>query len=120
MELDLKFKQYELIVNDVEKIVEDGVFERKSSRPFQEVIDFFDEGSNTIFSYNELMKALKNVGGKQEIVLSNGAKLFIQSGDGLVNIGIMYPDKTKFVGCWSNIADNSEFVKKSCEMAQKK
>ena len=30
MELDLKFKQYELIVNDVEKIVEDGVFERKS------------------------------------------------------------------------------------------
>jgi len=67
-----------------------------------------------------LMKALKNVQGKQEITLSNGAKLIIQCGSGLVNIGIIYPDNTKFVGCWSNITDDAEFVKKSYEMTQQK
>ena len=65
------------------------------------------------------MKALKNVDGKQEIILSNGAKLLINSSQNLVNIGIIYPDKTKFVGCWSNITDDAEFVKASYEMIPK-
>lgn len=119
MELDLRFKQYELVTNNVTKEEEDKT-ESVANKPFQEVIDFFDEGSKTIFSYKELMKALKNVNGKQEIVLSNGAKLLINGTSGLVNIGIIYPDKTKFIGCWSNITDDSEFMKTSFGMVEKK
>ena len=120
MELDLRYKQYESLTNGTEKKDDVGDDVHEVVKPFQEIIDFFEGSCSKIFSYNSLMKVLKNVHGKQEFTLSNGAKLFINSTSDLVNIGIVYPDKTKFVGCWSNITNDKEFIKKSFEMTQKK
>lgn len=110
MELDLRFRQYEM---NVEQVNETGeVLEKVSpSRPHQEIIDFLEKNKAN-FSYKEFLSLARTILGVVELKLEDGSEVKIGVNDGIINLGIIYPDKSKFIAAWSNIADNKEFLTK--------
>lgn len=110
MELDLRFRQYEM---NVEQVNETGeVLEKVSpSRPHQEIIDFLEKNKAN-FSYKQFLSVVKNVHGVLELKLEDGSDVKLGVNEGIVNLGIIYPDKSKFIAAWSNIADEKEFLTK--------
>lgn len=100
MELNLKYQQ----------IAETQDFQYTKTKPNQELIDYFEKSSKH-FMYKEFLNELKLDGQEKctDIYLSDGTLVKLGITSGIINIGILYPNKTKFVGCWSNIVDNQEF-----------
>lgn len=122
MELDLRFKQFDLTTEELILPQDENNKEEKQQkniRPFQEVIDFFEE-NNKNFSYQNMQKILRNMNDSQHLTLKDGTQVFIEVNMGITNIGIVYPDQTRFVGCWTNIMDKKELIRKSFEIAQSK
>lgn len=109
MELDLRFKQYELNETQVAKDVVEQV--SGARKPYQEIIDYLEENREN-FYFKDFSEKFSNVQGLQELTLSDGAKVMIGKRQGIMNIAIEYPDKTRFVGSWSNIPDAKEFYEK--------
>ena len=118
MELDLRFKQYEI---NAEQVNETSQMLEKTSptKPHQEIIDFL-ENNRGIFSYKDLLPLVKNISGETILSLNDGSEVRIGVGEGFINLGIMYPDKSKFAAVWSNIADNKEFLEKCNNLKKKK
>lgn len=115
MELDLKYKQYQLNMEQL-KEVENEVLSTTPSRPYQEIIEFL-ENNRSMFDYKELLSKVKNVQGSIDLSLSDGSKVKLFVRDGMVNLGIIYPDNSKFVATWSNIVDDKAFVEKCRDLA---
>ena len=111
MELDLRFKQYELKQEDLNSVQEIGETENRVVKPYQEVIDYLEE-HKTDFYYKDFASKFKNIQGMINIVLSDGSKVILGSRAGITNLAIFYADGTKFVGTWSNIKDDKEFQEK--------
>ena len=109
MELDLRFKQYELTEPQVVNDLVGQATEAK--KPYQEIIDYL-ENNKKDFYFMDFSKIFNNVTGMLNLTLSDGAKVAIAKRDNIMNIAIQYPDKTRFVGTWSNIQDANEFYKK--------
>ena len=111
MELDLRFKQYELKPEEVAAAQETGEAEFRAIKPYQDVIDYLEE-HKTEFYYTDFVSKFKNVQGMINVVLSDGSKVILGSRAGITNLAIFYADGTKFVGTWSNIKDDKEFQEK--------
>lgn len=110
MELDFRFKQYEVNADQVNETSE--MLEKvKPSKPHQEILDFIERNKDN-FSYKEVLSIAKSVQGLVELTLKDGSEVKIGVNEGIINFGIMYPDKSKFVATWTNIADNNEFLEK--------
>ena len=111
MELDLRYKQYQM---DAENVKE-NVSNESPVRPHEEVLRYL-EGNIAQFSYNELFAIVKNVQGLQKFTLKDGTQVKLAVREGIINLGFIFPDKKSFVGTWSNIADQEELLKKCQSM----
>lgn len=110
MELDFRFKQYEVNAEQVNEA--SGIIDNtKPSKPHQEIIDYIEKNKEN-FSYKEMLSIVSKVHGVVELNLEDGSEVKIGVNDGIINFGIMFPDKSKFVAAWTNIADTNEFLDK--------
>lgn len=110
MELDLRFKHYEL-KNEQLKEAEEVLDSVQPSKPYQEILDFL-ENNQALFVYKEFLSVVKNVQGVVHLNLKDGSTVKLAVREGIVNLGIIYPDNSKFVATWSNIQDEAEFIEK--------
>ena len=108
MELDLRFKQYEI---NNEQVNEEVLKDFKPTKPYQEILDFL-ENNRDFFGYKEFLSIVKNVQGVVHLKLNDGSTVKLAVREGIVNLGIIYPDNSKFVATWSNIQDEAEFIEK--------
>jgi len=108
MELDLRFKQYELNMDAA--TVENGE-QVAAAKPHQELINYF-EGNPNLFSYKEMRKLVQNVSGIAKITLTDGTKVVVANRQGIVNIAMFSPNGNKYIATWSNIVDDKEFQEK--------
>ena len=109
MELDLRYLQYGLL--EVNNANEQSNKKVTVNKPYQEVIDYI-ENNKGHFYFKEFSKKFSNLQGQQNLILSDGTKVLIAKSHDIIKIAIQYPDKTRFIGSWSNIADEKEFYKK--------
>lgn len=109
MELDFRFKQYE--INDLSVANEATEHKKVASMPYQEIIDYL-ENNKAYYYFGNFSRNFINIQGVVELNLSDGAKVVIGKRDNIMNVAIEYPDKTRFVGTWSNINDLDEFYQK--------
>ncbi len=109
MELDLRFKQYELKDPQIVSEISEEISGAK--KPYQEIIDYLENNKDNYY-FKEFSQKFANVQGLLELTLSDSTKVVIGKRNGIMNIAIEYPDKTRFVGTWSNIVDAKEFYEK--------
>ena len=106
MELDLRYKQY--------NINNQGAFEKndktgdevKINKPHQALIDFFETNLST-FSYKDMQK-IESITDDIDIVLSNGATVKIGplgENNIITRFGVKYPDGTGFIGYYCSTND---------------
>lgn len=111
MELDLRYKQYQLDAEDAkEKSNKEG-----PARPHEDVLKYL-EGNIKQFTYQELYNVVKNIQGLEHLTLNNGTQVKLAVREGIINLGFIFPDKSSFVGTWSNITDQEELLKKCQSM----
>ncbi len=103
MELDLKYQQY----NMHEQVASNN----KGNKPYQEVIDYLEKNIKN-FSYGDFYKIASKIQNYTKLNLSDGTQVEIGLAEGIINIGIFFPDGSKFIGCYTNISDNAEFASK--------
>lgn len=111
MELDLRYKQYQM---DAEN-VKDNTKGEGPARPHEDILKYL-EGNIAQYSYNELLAIVKNVQGLEKFTLKDGTQVKLAVREGVINLGFIFPDKRSFVGTWSNIADQEELLKKCQSM----
>lgn len=105
MELNLKYQQY-----NNQQFTETQDSQHTKIKPNQELIDFFEKNSS-FFMFKEFLNEL-NLDGQEkyaEFYLSDGTFVKLGITSGIINIGVLYPNKTKFIGCWTNVVDDQEF-----------
>ena len=103
MELDLKYNQY-----NIQEQLSDKT---ETNKPYQEVIDYFEKNLNH-FSYNDFYKVISKIQNFTKLNLSDGTQVEIGVADGIINVGIIFSNGSKFIGSYSNISDVKEFVEK--------
>ena len=103
MELDLKYNQY-----NIQEQLSDKT---ETNKPYQEVIDYFEKNLNH-FSYNDFYKVISKIQNCTKLTLSDGTQVEIGVAAGIANVAIIFSNGLKFIGSYSNISDEKEFVEK--------
>ena len=111
MELDLRFKQYEIDNQILSKKDDLDNNEDSQNKPHQKFKRFIKENNRT-FNYEEISKICSTIQENTSFTLEDGTKILISKTEGLINIAIEYPNKSKFIGSWTNIKEQKEYFEK--------
>ena len=111
MELDLRFKQYEINSEAVQAEEKETIVPAK---PYQDLIDYFEENRGD-FLYTEMRNIVKNVSGIAKFTLEDGTKTVVANRQGIINIAMFSPNGNKYIATWSNIVDDKEFQEKCAD-----
>lgn len=112
MELDLRYKQYELQKQEnsiQEKVNEDATkTTRQQIKPYQEIIDYLEKNI-TKLSYKEINSLMLSIQNNINFSLDDGTQVVIGKVNGIINLAINYKDNSKFIASWTNITDEKEY-----------
>ena len=109
MELDIKYKQYEL-QSQHQTTEENDVTDEKTlfTKPYQEVINYLQENISKI-DYQTILPLLSSVQTHATFTLDDGSSVLIAKSQGLINLSIKYKNNSRFIACWTNISDEKEY-----------
>ena len=114
MELDLRYKQYELqqkencVQDKSEDIITNNKQSCQATKPYQDIINYLQD-KITKMSYKEVFSLMSTVQNQAQFSLDDGSQVIIGKTNGLINMVIISKDGSKFIASWTNFTDQKEY-----------
>lgn len=109
MELDFRYNQH--LMGFSETAEKEGFEKPTEIKPYQELVDYF-EANIANFCYQDFVKNVVTPQGNTQFSLSNGTRITVGNKGEIINIAIVFPNKTRFLGMWTKVTDVRDLMKK--------
>lgn len=113
MELDIRYKQYDLQKqeNSSQESVNNDTSKKNSThkiKPYQEIIDYLEKHIAPL-NYKEINNLMLTIQNNAKLTLNDGTQVILNKTTGLINLAIKYKDNSKLIASWTNISDEKEY-----------